>query len=85
MPTKNDEISTSNNMGIKKTHWKYHEGHTIWIGKFSFWAKWSTKYDVGGHHACQEICRTQKDIKNGKGAKQVVEGQLEVLARKVNV
>lgn len=52
---------------------------------FSFWAKWSTKYDVGGHHACQEICRTQKDIKNGKGAKQVVEGQLEVLARKVYV
>lgn len=63
MPTKNDEISTSNNMGIKKTHWKYHEGHTIWIGKFSFWAKWSTKYDVGGHHACQEICRRHQEWK----------------------
>jgi hypothetical protein len=23
----------------KKTHWKYHEGHTIWIGKIFFLGK----------------------------------------------
>jgi hypothetical protein len=39
LPTKNDEITTSNNMGIKKTHSKYHEGHTIWIGKIFFLGK----------------------------------------------
>jgi hypothetical protein len=43
-------------MGIRK-HIRNIMRDTILIGKFSIWAKWSTKYDVGGHHVCQEICR----------------------------
>lgn len=49
--------------------------------KISFWAKWSTKYDVGGHHACQEICRRHQEWKGCQvGCRGSIRG-----ARKVNV
>lgn len=36
MPTKNGEITTSNNMCIKKMHSKYHEGHHLDRKNFLF-------------------------------------------------